>query len=106
MLHAIPCGVFTQEDHVYLGIACHDQYPLLYITLIHPLAFRNTVIFRILKLIESLDSEMMQRAGKSTINALVCKQQHLQSGLDWKTTGSVAQQVSSDVLQETVPAVK
>lgn len=65
MLHAIQCDVFTKEDHVYLGTACYDQYPLLYITLIHPLAFRNAVIFRILKLIESLDSEMMQRAGKA-----------------------------------------
>lgn len=65
MLHAIPCDVFTKEDHVYLGIACYDQYPLLYITLIHPLAFRNAVIFRILKLIESLDSEMMPKSRES-----------------------------------------
>lgn len=64
MLHAIQCDVFTKEDHVYLGTACYDQYPLLYITLIHPWP-SGTQLFRILKLIESLDSEMMQRAGKA-----------------------------------------
>jgi hypothetical protein len=44
---AILCDVVTKQNYMNIGVACYDQCPLLYTTLIHILAFMNPALLRI-----------------------------------------------------------